>query len=235
MGQLRAGADLVKLYVQAPGGGSPWTSAEIARVVKVVHAAGARVAAHVRDLDGARAAVGGGVDAIDHGFQIDAALARTMAAQGTYLVTTITVPKTWLAFAKTAPGSWFASADGRATSHKLLREALASARIAHRAGVKIAAGTDFGGGGAHAGVLAGEVQSLVEAGLQPWEALAARPARGGGAGRRLGSSGGGPPLLLVRARGVGVLWGSGEAAKGPGPARRGRVPPVALSVSPPVE
>jgi imidazolonepropionase-like amidohydrolase len=179
MGQLRAGADLVKLYVQAPGGGSPWTSAEIARVVKVVHAAGARVAAHVRDLDGARAAVGGGVDAIDHGFQIDAALARTMAARGTYLVTTITVPKTWLAFAKTAPGSWFASADGRATSHKLLRDALASARIAHRAGVKIAAGTDFGGGGAHAGVLAGEVQSLVEAGLQPWEALAAATWRGG--------------------------------------------------------
>lgn len=179
LGQLRAGADLVKLYVQAPGGGSPWTSAEIARVVTVVHTAGARVAAHVRDLAGARAAVHGGVDAIDHGFQIDTALARTMAARGTYLVTTITVPKTWLAFAKTAPGSWFASPAGRAASNKLLRDALASARIAHHAGVKIAAGTDFGGGGARAGVLAGEVEALVEAGLQPWEALGAATWRGG--------------------------------------------------------
>src|ERR1019366_2338640 len=35
LGQLRDGADLVKLYVQAPGGGSPWTAAEIGRVVKV--------------------------------------------------------------------------------------------------------------------------------------------------------------------------------------------------------
>ena len=179
LGQLRDGADLVKLYVQAPGGGSPWTAAEIGRVVKVVHAAGARVAAHVMDLGAARAAVGGGVDALDHGFRIDTDLARAMAAQGTFLVTTITVPKTWLGFARTAPGSSFATAAGRANSNRLLRDALASARIAHQAGVKIVAGTDFGGGGAHAGVLAGEVESLVEAGLQPWEALGAATWRGG--------------------------------------------------------
>jgi len=179
LGQLRDGADLVKLYVQALGGGSPWTAAEIGRAVKVVHDAGARVAAHVRDLGGARAAVGGGVDALDHGYQLDAEIAHTMAARGTFLVTTITVPKTWLAFAQTAPGSWFATAAGLANSNRLLRDALASARIAYRAGVKIVAGTDFGGGGARAGVLAGEVESLVEAGLQPWEALGAATWRGG--------------------------------------------------------
>ena len=178
-GQLRDGADLVKLYVQAPGGGSPWTATEIGRVVKVVHAAGARVAAHVIDLGAARAAVDGGVDALEHGFRIDKELARAMAARGTFLVTTITVPKTWLGFALTAARSSFATAAGRANSNQLLRDALASARIAHEAGVKIAAGTDFGGGGAHAGVLAGEVESLVEAGLQPWEALGAATWRGG--------------------------------------------------------
>jgi imidazolonepropionase-like amidohydrolase len=178
-GQLRSGADLIKLYVQAPGGGSPWTPAEIGRVVKVAHAAGARVAAHVMDLGAARAAVHGGVDAIDHGFQIDAALAAVMAARGTFLVTTITVPKTWLNFAHSAPQSRFGSRAARARSIALLHHALASARIAHRAGVKIAAGTDFGGGGARAGVLAGEVEALVEAGLQPWEALGAATWRGG--------------------------------------------------------
>jgi imidazolonepropionase-like amidohydrolase len=179
LGQLRDGADFVKLYVQAAQGGSPWSQAEIARVVKAVHAAGARVTAHVVDLGGARAAVGGGVDAVEHGFEIDAELARAMAAQGTYLVTTITVPKTWLAFADEAPGSSFASSAGRAYSEQLLEDALASARTAHRAGVKIAAGTDFGGGGTRAGVLAGEVESLVDVGLQPWEALAAATWRGG--------------------------------------------------------
>jgi imidazolonepropionase-like amidohydrolase len=137
------------------------------------------VAAHVIDLGAARAAVDGGVDALEHGFRIDKELARAMAARGTFLVTTITVPKTWLGFALTAARSSFATAAGRANSNQLLRDALASARIAHEAGVKIAAGTDFGGGGAHAGVLAGEVESLVEAGLQPWEALGAATWRGG--------------------------------------------------------
>ena len=52
-------------------------------------------------------------------------------------------------------------------------------RIAHRAGVAICAGTDFGGGSPRANHLAWEVQSLVEAGLEPWEALAAATWRGG--------------------------------------------------------
>ena len=179
LGQLHAGADLVKLYVQAAGGGSPWTPTEIHAAVLASHRAGARVAAHVKDLAGARAAVAGGVDAIDHGFQLDRELAHTMAANGTYLVTTLTVPLTWLGFARTAPGSYFASAAGRAASERLLRDATASARIAHAAGVRIAAGTDFGGGGARAGVLAGEVEALVKAGLEPWEALGAATWRGG--------------------------------------------------------
>jgi imidazolonepropionase-like amidohydrolase len=179
LGQLRDGADLVKLYVHASGGGSPWTAAQIGRAVTIAHDAGVKVAAHAADLGAARAAVGGGVDAVDHGFQIDQDLARAMAAKGTFLVTTISVPKTWLDFAKTAPGSSFATATGRAFSNRLLQDALASARIAHKAGVKIAAGTDFGGGGPRAGVLAGEVELLVKAGLQPWEALGAATWRGG--------------------------------------------------------
>ncbi len=64
-------------------------------------------------------------------------------------------------------------------ARQLVRDATASARIAHEAGVRIAAGTDFGGGGARAGALAGEVEALVSAGLQQWEALAAATWRGG--------------------------------------------------------
>ena len=55
--------------------------------------------------------------------------------------------------------------------------------------MRIAAGTDFGGGSLRANQLAWEIESLVEAGLEPWEALAAATWQGGdllgepGAGR----------------------------------------------------
>ena len=46
-------------------------------------------------------------------------------------------------------------------------------RLAHAAGVAIVGGTDFGGGSARANQLPWEVECLVEAGLEPWQALAA--------------------------------------------------------------
>ena len=52
-------------------------------------------------------------------------------------------------------------------------------RVAHAAGVLMGAGTDFGGGSARANQLAWEVESLVETGLEPWEALAAVTWRAG--------------------------------------------------------
>ena len=56
---------------------------------------------------------------------------------------------------------------------------MASVGIAYRAGVSIATGTDFGGGSTRANQLAWEVEQLVEAGLQPWEALGCATWRGG--------------------------------------------------------
>ena len=43
----------------------------------------------------------------------------------------------------------------------------------------ICAGTDFGGGGSRAGLVAWEVESLVATGMQPWQALGAATWRGG--------------------------------------------------------
>ena len=148
-------------------------------MVKAVHAKGRPVTAHVRDVPGARAAVIGGVDSIEHGYLLDADVARRMAAQGTVLVTTLTVPRNFLRLGETTPGSYYASAAGRRFATQLLRDAEASARIAHRAGVKIAAGTDLGGGSVLPGQLAWEVESLVAVGLEPWQALGAATWRGG--------------------------------------------------------
>jgi imidazolonepropionase-like amidohydrolase len=180
LGQLDLGADLVKLYVQSPDPDvSPWSASEIRRVVDAVHARGAKATAHVQRLGPARAAVAGGVDALEHGFRVDAALAREMARRGTFLVTTLTVPRSFLAIGQAAQGTPYSTTAGRQSASALLEVAEASVRAARAAGVRIAAGTDFGGGSSRANQLAWEVESLVAAGLEPWEALAAATWRGG--------------------------------------------------------
>ena len=178
--QVDQGADLVKLYVQSPDPDDPpWNATEIRRVVDDVHARGAKVTAHVQRIGPARVAVAGGVDSLEHGFRLDAAIAREMADRGTFLVSTLTVPRSFLAIGRAARGTPYSDAAGRRTATGLLRDAEASVRRARAAGVKIAAGTDFGGGSSRANQLAWEVESLVAAGLEPWEALAAVTWRGG--------------------------------------------------------
>ena len=60
-----------------------------------------------------------------------------------------------------------------------METAKASARLADEPGVSIVGGTDFGGGSSRANQLPWEVECLVEAGLEPWEALASVTWRGG--------------------------------------------------------
>jgi imidazolonepropionase-like amidohydrolase len=180
LGQLDLGADLVKLYVQSPDPDDPpWSATEIRRVVDAVHARGAKATAHVQRIGPARAAVEGGVDSLEHGFRLDAGVARQMAQRGTFLVSTLTVPRSFLAIGAAARGTPFSTAAGRRSATGLLRAAEASVGAARDAGVRIATGTDFGGGSSRANQLAWEVESLVAAGLEPWEALAAATWRGG--------------------------------------------------------
>jgi imidazolonepropionase-like amidohydrolase len=180
LAQLDEGADLVKIYLDGPDPAvSPWTVGEVRRLVAAVHERGARLTAHSSRLDGARVGADAAVDALEHGFELDGDIARTMAANGVSLVSTLTVMRSWLTFGQTTTMDRFASADGRRVIEQRLERAVASIRTAHRAGVTIAAGTDFGGGSPRANQLAWEVESLVGAGLEPWEALAAATWRGG--------------------------------------------------------
>ncbi len=129
-------------------------------------------------LGPARSAVFGGVDAIEHGFRLDAEVCAEMARRGTRLVTTLVVPRSWLRIGEQNGGYW-ATRAGRRYATRLLERGEESARIARKAGVVICAGTDFGGGGSRAGVLAWEVESLVATGMPPWQALGAATWRGG--------------------------------------------------------
>ena len=177
--QLDDGADLVKLYLDGPDAGtSPWTAAEVRRVVRMAHDREARVTAHAGRLAGARAAVAGGVDAIEHGYELDADLAADMARRGTFLVSTLAVFRSWLTFGRTTRLGTFRD-GGASTIRGRLEAAEQSIAIAARAGVPIAAGTDFGGGSLRANQLAWEVESLVAAGLEPFEALTAATRTGG--------------------------------------------------------
>ena len=179
IGQLDDGADLVKLYLDGPDQDvAPFTADELRRVVEAAHARGAPVTAHSGQLPGARAGVAAGVDSLEHGFQLDAEVARAMAAGGIALVSTLAVLESWRTFGSTTRLPRFGT-EGQAAIAARREQAHESVRLAHAAGVLIAAGTDFGGGSLRANQLAWEVQTLVAAGLPPAAALAAGTVNGG--------------------------------------------------------
>jgi imidazolonepropionase-like amidohydrolase len=180
LGQLDDDADLVKLYLDGPEAGTaPWTADEVRKVVTAVHARGATVAAHGSGLANCRLAAEAGVDTLEHGFALDADIAATMAANGVTLVSTLSVMHSWLTFGTTTTLERFTAEAGRSAISERLEMAEASIRIAYQAGVAIAAGSDFGGGSVRAGHLAWEVEALVKAGLEPWQALGAATWQGG--------------------------------------------------------
>ena len=180
MGQLDDGADLLKLYLDGPvAGEAPWTATEIGPVVEAAHARGIKVTAHSGFLAGAREGVAAGVDSLEHGMELDADVCAEMARRGTALVSTLSVFRSWRTFGATTHVDRFVSDAGRARVAAREERAQESVRFAKAAGVKIACGTDFGGGSTRANQLAWEVESLVAAGLEPWEALAAATWRGG--------------------------------------------------------
>jgi imidazolonepropionase-like amidohydrolase len=172
--QLDDGADFIKLYLDGPDPETaPWTVSDVERVVEAAHERGAKVTAHAGRLSGTRVCAEAGVDCIEHGFEIDEACARLMAEKQVALVSTLAVLKSWMSFGHTTTIERFTSKGGRDAIARRWEEALRSIRVAHAAGVLIGAGTDVGGGSARANQMAWEVEALVEAGLEPWEALAA--------------------------------------------------------------
>jgi imidazolonepropionase-like amidohydrolase len=179
-GQLDDGADLVKLYLDGPDADvAPFSVDEVSAAVRLAHERGATVAAHSSMLPGARVGAEAGVDSLEHGFALDADIAGALAAHGVTLVSTLAVLHSWQSFRTTTAIDRFASADGIARIAARREQAEESIRLADRAGVAIAAGSDFGGGSLRANQLAWEVQALVAAGIEPHTALAAATWRGG--------------------------------------------------------
>jgi imidazolonepropionase-like amidohydrolase len=179
--QLDAGGDFLKLYLDGPKKEeeAPWSAEDVRAVVEIAHGRGAKVTAHSGYLVGARVGIDAGVDSLEHGFELDSEAVAAMARQGTFLVSTLAIFRSWRSFALTTTIPRFVGDEGKARMERRRERAIESVQLAHRAGVRIAAGTDFGGGSLRANHLAWEVEALVEAGLRPWEALASATVRGG--------------------------------------------------------
>ena len=178
--QLDDGADFLKLYLDGPKKEeAPWSAEDVRAVVDLAHGRGAKVTAHSGFLVGARVAIDAGVDSIEHGFELDSDAVAKMGRQGTFLVSTLAIFRSWSSFSQTTTLPRFAGDEGKERMARRRERAIESVHLAYRAGVRIAAGTDFGGGSLRANHLAWEVEALVEAGLKPWEALASATIRGG--------------------------------------------------------
>jgi len=177
--QLDEGADLVKLYLDGPDPETaPFSAAEVGAAVAAAHARGATVAAHSGTLPGARVGAEAGVNSLEHAFALDGDVAATLALHGVTVVSTLAVLHSWQSFRATTHLPRFSAPEGVARIAERRARAEESIRLAHRAGVPIAAGSDFGGGSLRANQLAWEVQALVTAGIEPHIALGAATWRG---------------------------------------------------------
>jgi imidazolonepropionase-like amidohydrolase len=181
LAQLDSGTDFVKIMLDPPDRSDrcPFTVEDVRLACDAVHQRGRRITAHATILDGARVGAEAGVDSIEHGMELDDAIAVTMRANNVALVSTLSVLASWETFTRTTRIERFAGDEGKRRLGARREGAFAAIKAARRAGVRIAAGSDFGGGSVRAGHLAWEVEQLVEAGLQPQEALAAVTWRGG--------------------------------------------------------
>src|SRR2546422_2117036 len=172
--QVHAGARVIKLFstVGILGGGTPpevsqYTADETAAAVEEAHRAGLRITTHAHGAGGMRVAAEAGIDSIEHATLLDDKTIKLIKERDVALVPTLLVVHSLLENAS-ALDSVIVERT-RAVSEKH-REGL---RTAHKAGVRIATGTDAGASFTRHDRFAVELQLLTECGLSTTEALAA--------------------------------------------------------------
>ncbi len=174
--QVQQGADVIKITATggvlsntAAGLGQQFSGEELAAIVDSAHRMGRRVTAHAHGGDGIVSFLKAGGDSIEHGTWLDEEGIALLKKSGGYLVPTL-MAGDYVVRIVQGPNNFFTPAQ----SAKALQAGpmmLDMTRRAHRAGAKIAFGTDTGVS-AH-GDNAGEFALLVKAGLTPLEAIQA--------------------------------------------------------------
>lgn len=172
--QLKAGANWIK--VMATGGvmtkgvepGSPQlTEEELRAAIEEAHKAGAKTFTHAQGMEGIKNALRAGVDSIEHGFFMDDWCFDFMKKHNVFFVPTLAAPH-WIKVYGTdagIPDYMVRKVENTIEAHK------DTFRRAHKAGVKIALGTDAGTPFNKYDKTAYEAVLMVENGMTPMEAI----------------------------------------------------------------
>jgi imidazolonepropionase-like amidohydrolase len=146
-----------------------WPRDALDEAMRVAHAHGARVTAHVFGEAALPDLIGSGIDCIEHGTGLSEDLVEEMVAGGVALVPTAMQLDNFPKYAEQAGAKFPRYGEHMLDLHLRRRQTIMAA---HEAGVPIYAGTDAGGVLPH-GQIAGEVRELAAFGLTPFEALGA--------------------------------------------------------------
>ena len=172
--QLKAGADVIKIIatggVMTPGvePGSPqMTLEEMRAAIEEARKAGRRTAAHAMAASGISDAIAAGITSIEHGIYLTEEIVAHMRRDGTFLVPTLNAPTAIAAGGLAAGIPQFMVRK----SEQVVPAHVASFQLAHRAGVRIAAGADSGTPLNFHGSLLPELALMVKYGMTPLEAI----------------------------------------------------------------
>lgn len=173
--RYKDGSDVIKivstggvLSVAASGSGSQFTEEEIKAIVQTAKDYGMKVMCHAHGAEGIKRAIRGGVASIEHGSLLDDESIALFKQYGTWYVPTLTAGRS-VADSAQKPGYYPPVVAQKAISiGPKLKEAFARA---HKAGVKIAFGTDAGVFRHGSNWL--EFVYMIEAGMKPVEAIRA--------------------------------------------------------------
>lgn len=172
--QLRAGANWIKVMatggVMTKGvepGSEQMTEDELRAAIEEAHKAGAKTFTHAQGMEGIKNALRAGVDSIEHGFFMDDWCFDYMKEHNVFFVPTLAAPH-WIKVNGTAagiPDYMVRKVESTIDAHQ------DTFRRAHKAGVKIALGTDAGTPFNAYDKTAFEAVLMVENGMTPMEAI----------------------------------------------------------------
>ncbi|HSH05299.1 MAG TPA: amidohydrolase family protein [Anaerolineae bacterium] len=173
---LRAGADVIKIC--ATGGVlSPTDHPEFTQfspeeldviVREAAYRRGVKVMAHAQGLEGIKNAIRAGIHSIEHGIYLDDEALDLMLKNGTYLVPTLLAP---IAVLEIGESTGKMPEWGIRKSRETIDAHRQSIADAHKAGVKIAMGTDAGV--MPHGTNLRELGLMCDIGMTPMEAIVA--------------------------------------------------------------